>query len=190
MQKIWISRTAKIQQEIVYIIYLRNAWICWKIEYPELWKFIGILCTLYMYKMSRFSGNWIFRAVEIQQKIVNIMYRIFGLPKKLNLQSGENPTKNCVFIYLRNVWISKKIECPKLNKLNRKLCPLYVRKVWICRKIQYPELRKFNGKLCTLFIYGMSGLAKKSNLQNCVNSTGNCVQYMYRVSRCVGNLNI
>ena len=135
-----------------------------EIEYSELWKFSGKLWTLCT-KFLDYQKNWIFRAGKIQRKTVYV-------------------------IYLRNVWISKKIECPKLNKLNRKLCPLYVRKVWICRKIQYPELRKFNGKLCTLFIYGMSGLAKKSNLQNCVNSTGNCVQYMYGVSRCVGNLNI
>ena len=160
MSKIWISITAKIKRKIVYIIYLRNAWICWKIEYPELQKFVGILCTLYMYRMSRF-------------------------PNKLNIHSCGNSTKNCVHytctecldwkknwmsiaekmqqkivyvIYLRNVWISKKIECPKLRKLNRKLCTLYVRKVWICRKIQYLELRKFNGKLCTLYMYRMSGL--------------------------------
>ena len=30
----WISRTAKIQREIVYIIYVRKVWICRKIEYP------------------------------------------------------------------------------------------------------------------------------------------------------------
>ena len=86
-----------------------------------------------------FQTNWIFRAAEIQWKIVHI-------------------------IHVRNVWIRKKIECPLLGKCNKKLCMLY--------------------------IYGMSGLAKKSNVQNCVNSTGNCVHYIYRISRYVGNLNI
>ena len=76
-------------------------------------------------------------------------------------------------IYLLNVWINKKIECPKLCKINRKLCTLYVRKVWICRKIQYPELRKFNRKLCTLYMYRMSGLAKKLNVQSFKNSMEN-----------------
>ena len=81
-------------------------------------------------------------------------------------------------IYVQNVWISKKIECPKLRKLIRKVCTLYVRNVWICRKILYPKLRKFNGKLCTLYMHVMSGFAKKLNIQNCENSTGNCVHYI------------
>ena len=42
-----------------------------KIEYPKRRKFIRKLCTLYMYRMSRF-------------------------PKKLNIQSCENSTENCV----------------------------------------------------------------------------------------------
>ena len=44
-------------------------------------------------------------------------------------------------------------------------------------KIEYPELRKFNGKLYTLYIYGMVGFVEKLNVQNCVNSTENCVHY-------------
>ena len=58
LKKNWISRTAKIQREIVYNIYVRNVRICWKIEYPELWKFIEKLCTLYMYGMSGFAEKW------------------------------------------------------------------------------------------------------------------------------------
>ena len=34
LQKISMSRTAKIQQEIMYTIYVRNVWICRKIVYP------------------------------------------------------------------------------------------------------------------------------------------------------------
>ena len=37
----------KIQREIVYIIYVRNFWICRNIEYPELGKFNEKLCMLY-----------------------------------------------------------------------------------------------------------------------------------------------
>ena len=36
----------------------------------------------------------------------------------------------------------------------------------------------------------MSELAKKSNVQNCVNSKANCVHYMYRMSERVEKVNI
>ena len=114
----WISRIAKIQREIVYIIYVQKVWICRKIEYPELRKFNGKLYTLYMYGTS-------------------------GFAEKLNIYNCENSIGIVYMIYVRNVWI------------------------W--RKIEYPEPRKFNGKLCTLYMYGMFGLAKKLNLKNCVN---------------------
>ena len=55
---------------------------------------------------------------------------------------------------------------------------IYVRNVWIGKKIEYPELRKFNEKLCTLYMYGMFELAKKLDVQCCENSTGNCVRYI------------
>ena len=84
LQKIWISKTVKIQREIVCIIYVRNLWICRKIEYPELRKFKGKLCTLYMYRM-------------------------FGLAKKLNVQSCKNSTGNCT-LYVRKVWICRKLK--------------------------------------------------------------------------------
>ena len=152
LQNNWISRTAKIQCEIIYIIYVRKVWICRNIEYPELRKYNEKLCTLYVYVTSGFAKNlniqncenstgnlvhyicmewpdlkknWISKAVKIQREIVDIMY-------------------------VQNVWISKKIEYPKLCKLIRKLCKLYVRNAWICRKILYSNLRKFSGKLCTL----------------------------------------
>ena len=88
LQKNCISRTVKIQQEIMYNIYVRKVTICWNIEYPELWNFIGKLCTLYMYGM-------------------------FGLTKKLNVQSCENSTENCVryicmeCLYLQRNWMSR-----------------------------------------------------------------------------------
>ena len=53
------------------------------------------------------------------------------------------------------------------------------------KKIECPELGKCNKKLCMLYIYWMSWLTKKLNVQNNGNSTGNCVQYMYRMSRIV-----
>ena len=55
LQKNWISRTTKIQWEIVYNMYVRNVRICWKIKYPKLQKFIEKLCTLCMYGISGFA---------------------------------------------------------------------------------------------------------------------------------------
>ena len=69
--KIWISRTTKIEWQIVYIIYVRNILIRRKFEYLELRKFNWKLCTLYIYKMSWF-------------------------PENLNIQSCGNSTENFV----------------------------------------------------------------------------------------------
>ena len=85
----------------------------------------------------------------------------------------------CV-MYVQNVWISKKIECPKLRKLIKKFCKLHVRNVWICRKILYLELRKFNGKSCTLYMSRTFGFAEILNIQNYENSTGNCLHYIWK----------
>ena len=145
LKKNWISRAAKIQRKIVYVIYVQNDWICRKIEYPEGRKFNGKLCTLYTYGM-------------------------FGFAEKLNIQNCENSTRNCFHYictecldFLQN-WISK------TAKIQREIVYIiYVQNGWIWRKIEYPELQKFNGKLCMLCMYGMSGLAKKLNVQNCVN---------------------
>ena len=55
----------------MYNIYVWNMWFCRKIEYPELRKFDGKLCTLYMYGMS-------------------------GFAEKLNIQNCENSMANFV----------------------------------------------------------------------------------------------
>ena len=75
-----------------------------------------------------------------------------GFEEKSNIQSHENSTENCVRYICTQCLDYQKIECP--------------------------ELRKFNGKLCTLYMYGMYGLAEKSNIQNSVNSTRNCERYI------------
>ena len=85
--------------------------------------------------MSRFAEKLISRSLKIQRKIVYI-------------------------IYLRNVCICRKIECPELREFNRKLCTLNVQNVHICREIEYTELRKLKKKLCTLYLHGMSRFAK------------------------------
>ena len=152
--KNWISRTAKIQWEIVYIVYVRNGWICQKIEYPELRKFDGKFCTLYMYGMS-------------------------GFAEKLNIQNCENSKANFVHyictegLDLQKNWISRtaKIQWEIVYII-------HIRNGWMWRKIEYLELRKFNKKFCMLYIYEMSGLGKKWNCQSCKNSTEICVCYV------------
>ena len=101
LQKNWISRTTKIQWEIVYNMFVRNVRICWKIKYPKLRKFIEKLCTLCMYGISGFAKisnihiyknsakncvryictehldflkNWISRTAKIEQEIVYIIH--------------------------------------------------------------------------------------------------------------------
>ena len=145
LPKNWISRTAKIQRQILYIIYVRKVWIYRKIEYPELLKFNGNLGTLYMYET-------------------------FGFPKKLNIHNCKNSTGNCVH-YTYTEWLDvEKNWISRAAKIQRKiLYVIYLRNVWIRKKMECPKLRKFNGKLCVLCMYGMSGLAKKLNIQNCVN---------------------
>ena len=141
-----MSRTAKIHREIAYIMYVRNVWICRKIEYPELRKFIRILRTLYMYRMSRFPG-------------------------KFNIQSCGNSTENCVH-YICTECLENCVHCICTKIQFEIVYIIYVRNVWICRKIEYLELRKFNGKLCTFYMYGSSGFAAKLNIQKYENSTG------------------
>ena len=64
-------------------------------------------------------------------------------------------------LYVRNVWICRKIENPEQCKFHEKLCTLNVWNAWFCGEIEYPKFRKFDEKLCTLYMYGMSGYAEK-----------------------------
>ena len=152
-RKIWISRTAQILREIVYILCV-ECLVLQKIEYPDLRKFNKKLFTLYMYSRS-------------------------GFAEKLNIQKSENSMGNCVHyictkrLDLRKNWISQTV------KIQREFgYIIYVRNVCIYRKIECPKVRKFIGKLCTLYVYKMFGLEKKLNVQCCENSTENCVHYI------------
>ena len=115
-------------------MYVRNIWICRKIEYPELQKFNRKLYALYMYGM-------------------------FGLAKKLNVQNWENSKVNCVHYMNRMSGCVEKLNIQSCENLSEN-CVLYLRTVVISKKIECPELRKFYRKLCTLYTYGISGLAK------------------------------
>ena len=139
LQKNWISRTPKIQREILYIIYIyiRNVWICRKIESLELRKFNGKLCTLYV------CNVWICRKIECPE-----LHKFNG--------------KLCT-LYVRNIWIWRKIECLELRKFNGKLCTLYVRNVWICRTTKCPNYGSSTGN-CVHYMYRLSGFTEKLNL--------------------------
>ena len=127
LKKNWISRAAKIQRQIVYVMYVRNVWISKKIECPKLRKLIRKLCKLYV------RNVWVCRKSYIQNYV--------------------NSTVNCVHyictkrLDLLKYWISR------TKKIKREIVYIiYVRNDWICRKIEYPKGRKFNGKLCTLYV--------------------------------------
>ena len=167
----------------MYIIFVQNVWICRKIdclelrkfngklcslnlrnvrisreiEYPELRKLKEKLCTLYMHRMADLQKIWIFRIPKIQREIVYI-------------------------IYIRNVWISRKIESPELRKFNEKFFTIYM--YWISRFVEKLNIQYWGNSMgnCVRFMYVMSRFADKLNIQNCENWTGNCVHYMYKMS--------
>ena len=160
----------------MYIIYVWNVWISRKIEYPKLRIFNCKLYTLYMYRKSGFQEklndlycvNWTVNCTHNMNEILDL--------QKIWISKTTIIQREIVcIIYVRNLWICRKIEYTKLQKYNGKLCTLYVRNVWISKKIEYRELRIFNVKLCTLYMYGMTRFAEKLNVQNCVNWAGNCL---------------
>ena len=85
---------------IVYIIYVRNILIRREIEYLEIYKFNGKLCTLYV------RNVWIYRSIE-------------------NPEQRKFQGKLCT-INVRNVWFCGEIEYPKFRKFNEKLFKLYM----------------------------------------------------------------
>ena len=175
----WISRTTKIQWDIVYIIYVRNFWICrkieypelgkfnrklsllnvrnvWvckKIEYPELHKFYRKLCTLYVWNV------WIWRKIycpKLRKFNGNCVHNTYGMSRfaeKLKVKTAEIQRETVYIIFVQNVWICKRNWISRTPKIQREIVYIiYVRKGWICRKIECPELRKFNGKFCTIYV--------------------------------------
>ena len=135
-------------------------------------------CVHYMYGMSGFAEN-----LNIQNYVNSTVYLVHKCRECLDLQKSwmsrtEKIQQEIVYsLYVRNVWICRNIEYPKLRKFNGKLYTLYVRNIWICKKFDYPEQRKFNGKLCTFYVRNV-WICRKLNIQNCKNSTGNCVHYI------------
>ena len=181
LQKNWISRTAKIQCENVYIIYLRNVLICRKFDYPELRIFNWKVCTLYMYEMSGFAKKLNFQnRVNWTGNCIHNMYGMSGFAVNLNIQNCENSTRNCVnYIFTKRLDLLKNWTS-RTAKIHRDIVYIiYVQNVNISWKIEYSELQKFNGKLCKLYMYGMFGLAKKLNVQSWENATENCVCYIF-----------
>ena len=116
LQKNWTSKTAEIRQEIVYIIFVQNVWIFWKINYLELCKFNGKLCTLNVRNVR------ICREIEhpelrkINKKFCTLyLHGISGFAEKLNVQTMENK-REIVYIIctewldLQRNWISRIVK--------------------------------------------------------------------------------
>ena len=55
---------------------------------------------------------------------------------------------------------------------------IYIRNVWICKKIECPVLRNSTGN-SVHYMYVMSGFAEKLNVLNSINSTENSLHYTY-----------
>ena len=124
-----------------------------------------------MYGMSRLAEKSnVQNCVNSKANCVHYMYRMSRCVEKVNIQNRENSTGNCVR-YIRTEWLDlQKNWISKAAKIDRKIVHIiYVRNGWISKKIECPMLQKFNGKLCTLYMYGIFGLAKKLNVKNCVN---------------------
>ena len=68
-----------------------------EIEYPELQKFNGKLCTLYTYWTSGFAEKLNVQNCENWTgNCVRYMYVMSGFAEKLNIPNSENSTGNCV----------------------------------------------------------------------------------------------
>ena len=99
----------------MYIIYVRNVWICKEIEYPGPCKFNGKLCTLNAQNVQ------ICREIEYQNCVnstgncVLLMYGMSEFAKKLNIWNCVNSTESCVHYLYRNVRFCGEIEYPFLN---------------------------------------------------------------------------
>ena len=134
-----------------------------------------IICT----ESLALQKNWMSRFAKIQWEIGYIFCTEF-----LDLQKNWMSWTPLILrkfntLYVRNVWIWRKIKYPKLRKFNEKL-RTDVRIFWICRKIEHLEMHN-STRNCAHYLYGLSGFAEKLNIQNCVSSTGNCVHFMYRL---------
>ena len=152
LQKNWIAQTLTIQRKIVCIIYAQNVWICRKVECPELQKLNCKLCTLYV------RNDWSCRKIECPElhkfygKFSTLYVRNVWIWRKIDCHSCENFVGNCVhYMYGMSEFVKNWLS--KLRKFDEKLCTLYMKRLsGIAEEIEYPELQKFNGKLYTLYI--------------------------------------
>ena len=150
------------------------------------WEIVYIFCTEFL----DLQKNWISQTWKIQRKIVYIIYVLnVWICRKIECPELRKLNWKLCTLYVRNVWLCRKIEWPDLQKFDGKLCTFSVRNFWICRKIEYPKLPKFNAKLCTLYTHGTSGFAENLNVQNCGNWTRNFVCYKYVISGFAEKLN-
>ena len=90
-----------------------------------------------MYELSAFVEKlYIQNCTNSTGNSVYYMYELSGFAEKLNIQ---NSVIQRVIVYIICLDLQKKNEHLEQDKFYGKLCTLYVRNVWICRKIEYPE---------------------------------------------------
>ena len=82
--------------------------------------------------------------------------------------------ENCVHYVYGLSGFAKNVKYSELRKFDRKLCTLDVWIFWIYRKFNIQNCVNWTGN-CVYFVYRLSGFAKNLKFQNCVNLTGNCV---------------
>ena len=93
------------------------------------------------------------------------MHRMSRFPEKLKIQSCGNSTESCVHYICTECLDWQKNWMSRDGKMQWKIVyVIYLRNFGICN-------------ICTIYV-GKSGFAEKYSIQNCVNSTGNCLRYI------------
>ena len=95
-EKLNIQRDENSTQ-IVYIICVRNVWICIEIECPEQRKFYGKLYSLYIRNTLICRKTYFPEQRKFNGKLCTFyMYGMSGLAKKLSIQNYVYSMENCV----------------------------------------------------------------------------------------------
>ena len=153
-------------------------------------------CVHWMYRMSRFVEKLNdLICVDWTVNCTHNMYEMSGIAENLNIQNCENSTGNCVYYIHEMFGLVEKLNIQNCV-YSTKNCVHYIfmecldmQRNWMeCLDLQKIWISWTDGKLCTLYTYGMSGYAKKLNIQNSVSWMGNYAHNMYEMSGYVGKI--
>ena len=106
------------------------------------------------------------------------MHRMSGFAEKLNVQICENSTGNCVCYMYGMLGLAEKLHI--LNCINSTgNCVHYLCTACLdLQKNSKSKTAEIQFENCVQYMYGMFGFAEKLHIQNCENSTENCVHYI------------